>query len=284
MMPVLQMAERSPRFVALANKLDANRKARFKRYTIETISPEKLASVFAGMLSLLSAVAVTAYYGWRRFSEIWCLPPGLLLAMLYVTQAARYEVTLWYPYDLPHLFLFGSACLLVLEGLWIPVFLLFLLDLPVRETAIFLAAVSVAVAWVRGERAKGITVGIAMAAAWFAFRLYIKHRFAGIALNEAGVHVENLRNVLNPSHWPQMMSAFGFLLIPLYLWHRWLSGAQRAFLVGMLPCLAVTLAYGVWSETRIFSEWLMPAAVLLTAEAYCRFNIERLQSPALQAT
>jgi hypothetical protein len=37
-------------------------------------------------------------------------------------------------------------------------------------------------------------------------------------------------------------------------------------MLAALPCLIVTLGYGVWAETRIFGEWLLPAAVLATAE------------------
>ncbi len=282
MMPLLQAAERSPGFVALAQKIDANRHLRHKRYTFETITAQKLASFLAGTVALILTVAVALFYGLRRFPTFWWLPPTLLLVMLYITQAARYEVTLWYPWDLPHALLFGSACLLILEGAWIPVMLLFLVDLPIRETAIFLVPLTLCVAWVRNQRKQGLVLAVLMLAAWIPFRSYILHRFAANPATEMGLHIgENFHNVVNPSHWPQMLSAFGFLLLPLILGNRLLTPSQRAFLLGALPCLIVTLGYGMWYETRIFGEWLLPGAVLLTAEAD-RLFIARSSAPEVE--
>lgn len=267
MMPILQAAQNSPRFVDLAKKVDDNRHLRHKRFPFEPISALKLASLIAGTVALLLTTALALFYGLKRFPNFWWLPPTLMLAMLYITEAARYEVTLWYPWDLPHAFLFGAACLLIFEGLWIPVFLVFLIDLPVRETAIFLMPLSFGVAWVRGQHRQAIAVSIAMLGVWIPFRIWILHRYAANLSTEMGLHLgENLHNVVNPSHWPQMLSAFGFLLIPLIMGNRLLKPSQRAFMLAAVPCLIVTSGYGVWAETRIFGEWLLPAAVLATAE------------------
>jgi hypothetical protein len=114
-------------------------------------------------------------------------------------------------------------------------------------------------------------VSALMLAAWIPFRLYVRHRFAANP-SELGIHWHStLEVILNPLHWPQIASAFGFLLVPLCLANAVLSRAQRAFMAGALPCLLVTLGFGVWPETRIFGEWLLPAAVLLTAEAMAIF-------------
>ena len=107
-----------------------------------------------------------------------------------------------------------------------------------------------------------------MLAAWIPFRFYIQHRFAG-NFSELGIHYKGV--LTNPTHWPQVASAFGFMLIPMCMGNRLLSRPQRAFMLGALPCLLVTLNFGVWPETRIFGEWLLPAAVLMTAEVYQRF-------------
>lgn len=270
MMPIVQLAEDSPGFVALTARVDESLSAH-KRSAFKSVTPEELACILAGLVSLLVSVCVAVAYGLRRFPAMWWLPPALMLAMLYVTQAARYETALWYPYDLPHAALFGTACLLVLEGAWLPVLLLFLVDLPVRETGIFLICVSVTVGWAHGQLKQALPVSGAMLAAWILFRFYIRHRFAANA-SELGVHYNSTLHVLlNPVHWPQIASAFGFLLVPLCLGNRLLSKPQRAFMLGALPCLLVTLGFGVWPETRIFGEWLLPAAVLLTAEIYRRF-------------
>jgi hypothetical protein len=265
MMPVLHLAERSPGFVAFTAGIDRIMAAHQSAF--QNISVEGLASLLTGLVSLLAAVAVATIYGLKRFRAAWWLPPALLLGMLYVTQGARYATALWYPYDLPHTALFGTACVLLLEGAWVPVLLLFLIDLPVRETGIYLAAVCLAVGWARGQIRQAAVVSALMIAAWIPFRVYIKHRFAANP-SELGLHFTTaLAMIRSPVAWPQIASAFGFLLIPMCLASGVLSRTQRAFMVGALPCLLVTLGFGVWPETRIFGEWLLPAAVLLTAEA-----------------
>ncbi len=270
MVPVLRLAERSPRFVAMTARLDRSL-ASHTRSAFKSVSVEELASMIAAMVSLLASVGVAAVYGWKRFRAAWWLPPALLLGMLYVTQCARYETTLWYPYDLPHAALFGTACVLVLEGAWIPVLLLFLIDMPMRETGIFLVPVCLAVGWARGQIRQAAAVSGLMAAAWIPFRAYLRHRYAGNP-SELGIHYHTiLAMIVRPEHWPQIASAFGFLLVPLCLGSGVLSRTQRAFLVGAAPGFLVTLGFGVWPETRIFGEWLLPAAVLLTAEAMALF-------------
>jgi len=266
MMPVLRLAERSPTFVAMTARLDRSF-ANHPRSAFKSVSVEELASMIAGFASLLVSVGVASVYGWKRFRAAWWLPPVLLLGMLYVTQCARYETTLWYPYDLPHAALFGTACVLVMEGAWIPALFLFLVDMPMRETGIFLVPACLAVGWARGQIRQAATVSTLMVAAWIPFRFYLRHRFEGNP-SELGVHYHTiLAMIVRPEHWPQIASAFGFLLVPLCLGSKVLSRTQRAFLFGALPGFLVTLGFGVWPETRIFGEWLLPAAVLLTAEA-----------------
>ena len=91
-----------------------------------------------GFVSMLMMTCAAIWYGHRRFRQFWWLPAMLMLTMFYVTYAARYETALWYPYDLPHFAVFGIACLAILEGAWWPVIILFAIDLPIRETAIYL--------------------------------------------------------------------------------------------------------------------------------------------------
>lgn len=270
MMPVLRMAEQSQGFVALAAKI-AHLMSSHGHSAFKDMTPEILACILAGVASLLLSVSVAMVYGIKQNRQVWWLTPTLLLAMLYVTQGARYETTLWYPYDLPHAALFGTACILIMEGAWVPVLLLFLLDVPMRETSIFLVFVCLAVGWARGQmRQAGIVSGL-MIAAWIPFRFYVQHRFAGNP-SELGLKYHTLlATIVSPIHWPQIASAFGFLLIPMCLGNRLLSRTQRAFMLGAMPGLLVTLAFGVWPETRIFGEWLLPASVLLTAEAMVLF-------------
>ena len=91
----------------------------------------------------------------RRFGALQWLPAVIFLAILYASYAARYEEAYWYPYDLPHMLIFGAACLCFLEGpLWM-FFPLFVLDLPMRETSVFLIVVAVPVSCAAMETAQG---------------------------------------------------------------------------------------------------------------------------------
>jgi hypothetical protein len=275
MMWILRAAKHSAGITAAAQAIDNDLRARHKHSALIGLTPEKLVCMGAGFVSMLMMTCTAIWYGQRRFRQLWWLPATLMLIMFYVTYAARYETALWYPYDLPHFAVFGIACLAILEGAWWPAIILFAIDMPIRETAIFLALVSFAVAWARGERKKGVFLAGSMFALWVPFRLYIARVFAHNG-SETGVHYHRLReSVMNPIHWPQTLSAFGFLLIPLWWGRKRLSRVQRYFLLGTIPCLLATLAFAVWSETRVFDEWILPFAALVTAECATWFSHNR---------
>lgn len=266
MMWVLRLAQRVPAITVAAHAIDHNLQSHHKNSRLVGLTPEKLVCMVVGLASMLTLTCAAIWYGHRRFRKLWWLPATLTLVMFYVTYAARYETTLWYPYDLPHYAVFGVACLAIFEGSWWPVILLFAIDTPIRETAIYLAPVSFAVAWARGDKKQGALLAAAMVALWIPFRLYVNHAFAHNG-SETGIHYHRLRDsLLSPMHWPQTASAFAFLLIPLWWGRNRLSRVQRNFLSAALLCILATLGFAVWSETRVFDEWILAMAVLMTAE------------------
>jgi len=195
-----------------------------------------------------------------------------MLAILYVTYAARYEEQFWYPYDLPHFAIFGVAAVCVLDDLWAAAFLLFLVDVPLRETSIYLLPVLLTVGYSRNKLRPALGWGAAMVVVWLPVRLAIIHRFAANP-SDVGIHWRGMAvSVANPLHWPQIASAMGFLLFPLCLGFKYLNRDQRAFIYGAIPGFLVTLAFGVWYETRIWDEWAIPAAVLLTYQAIAQYK------------
>ncbi len=272
MMWVLRLAQHVPAVAAAAHAIDDSLQRHHKNSRLVGLTPEELVCMVVGLISMLTIICAAIWYGHRSFRRLWWLPATLALVMFYVTYAARYETTLWYPYDLPHYAAFGLACLAILEGAWWPVILLFAIDTPIRETAIYLAPVSFAVAWARGEKKQGALLVGAMIALWIPFRLYVNRAFAHNG-SEAGIHYHRLRDsLLGPMHWPQTASAFAFLLIPLWWGRSRLSRARRSFLQAALLCILATLAFAVWSETRVFDEWILAMAVLLTAECATWFG------------
>ena len=63
-----------------------------------------------------------------------------------------------------------------------------------------------------------------------------------------------------------MASVLGFTLLPIWLSRRRLPANYRIFLWSMLPCLAVTVAFGIWIESRIAIEWSVPCALFAATE------------------
>lgn len=246
----------------------------------ERNSPEKVAFLAAGMGATWAAVGFAAFYASRRTPGIWWFAPALFVYMLYVTYAARSDAQLWYPYDLPHFALFGAAAVCILEGWWLPAFCLFLVDLPVRETSVFLVSPMLMMGYARKRRAPFV-YATAMLLVWIPVRLAISHHFAGNP-TDTGIHSTYwVWLIINPYKWGQWASAFGFLAVPFAWGFKLLTRQERLFVYSAAPALAVTALYGIWEETRIWDEWLLPFAVLFSFQAL-RFLAQSNPSELLQ--
>ena len=268
MMPILRLGGSSSlmrRAAAMVDHAERHQAGRESILCAEVMSPEKLTSVIVGTGCNLAAVFTLFLYG-RRFGAMRWLPPVIFLGILYVSYAARYEQAYWYPYDLPHAMLFGLACLALLEGpIWL-FFPLFLLDVPMRETSIFLILVSLPIFVERWGWKRALGTAAALGVTYLAIRLPIARHFAHNVSETGERFTLNLKNLALPLHWPQMASALGFLLLPIWMGRSGLPHRHRIFLWTMLPCLCVTVAYGIWVESRIAIEWSIPCALLATIE------------------
>ena len=283
MVPVLQAAEASPRFRRLAQRYADS--VTIGSQPIETITVEKFASLCAGIVALLLMMAVALWWSVRRKMQPWWLANVLVLVIASVTLVMRATQNYWYAYDLPHAALFGSAALFAVEGWWLPALLLFALDLPMRETAIFLVPVVAFSMLVRQDGRQGwvraAPVATGMLLVWAAAHHWIARRFAA---NSNEVHPrlqQNLQELFNPFHWPQLFSVGGYLAIFIWLERRRLNRVDRVLLYSAMLCAPVTLYYGVWSETRVWLEWTLPLAALAAAEASARTQQYEPISPDL---
>ena len=253
----------------------------------ENYTPEKLACMLIGVIAVSTMTFASLWYGRRYLRELWWLPGVLTLAMLFTSYSARYEIPFWYPYDMPHFAIFGIACLLVLQDALVPAIILFVADVPLRETSIFLVPIVLAVGYSQNRLRRAVVAACCMTAIWLPVHLWIVHRFANNP-NDTGMHWTRILILfVNPLHWPQLASAFGFLAFPLYLGRRYLARNQQFLLLGTLPCLLTTLVFGVWYETRIWDEWIVPAAALLAtafAGRFCPQEISKDLSPQQTST
>lgn len=231
----------------------------------EGYSAEKVGVALVGLVAMLATVGFAGFWGQRHLPEAWWLPASLFVYMLYVTYAARSQAQLWYPYDLLHFALFGVAAVCILEGSWAAGFCLFVLDLPVRETCIYLVLLMLAMGYVRRQW-RVVPWAVAMLVLWIPFRIYITHRYAA---NDTDVQIQWSywrHALLNPFRWGQMASAFGFLAVPFCFGFKYLTREEQFFVYAAIPGLLVTALFGIWFETRIWDEWLLPAAILMSLQ------------------
>jgi hypothetical protein len=269
MVPVLRWAQRTGWMVRGAARYQVMMVAG-ARYR-EPVTVEKFASLLVGLAAAFVLLGYAVWYGRRRGVGLWWLPSVLLLGILTVSLVVRSEHTVWTPYDLPHTALFGIAVMCAFEGGWLAMLLLFVVDVPVRETSIFLIAVAAPFAFLHWKRLRGGVARVAalivgMAAYWEMWQVMIRRRFEHNPSDTGPRVATNLHEILFPHHWPQTLCVGGYLIIFIWLERHLLSSRERLLLYSTLICAPITLYYGVWGETRIWLEWSLPWAILGTRE------------------
>jgi hypothetical protein len=160
MIPVLRWAEHSGVMVQGAAKYESMMSVASK-YS-EPVSVEKFASLVVGLIAVLAMLGYCVAYSRRRGFEAWWLPSVLMLLILMVTLAVRSEHDVWTPYDLPHAALFGIAVMCAFESEWWLMLALFSVDVVLRETSVYLLAVSIPMSWMawRGVEPRRLRVGV----------------------------------------------------------------------------------------------------------------------------
>ena len=269
MMPILRWAGESPLMRRMAAMYA--RTIFVGSIRTEPITPEKFASMLVGMLAMLATMAGAFWFSRRRGIQPWWLANVLLLAIVCVTTVMRATQNYWYPYDLPHMALFGLAMVFALEGWWVAALACFAMDVPMRETSIFLPLLLGPQLYRQltgrpGQVMKTAAVLGGMLVFWLAVRVPIARRFAH-NINQIGTRGnQNLHDVLFPYHWPQLFSVGGYLVFFVWLERKRLDPDQRLLLWCCVLCVPVVLYFGVWTETRLWLEWTLPLAVMGASE------------------
>ncbi len=293
LMPLFRWAENSTRMQAIASRYADT--VRVGTLYYEPVTVEKFVSLLLGLVSLGAMMLVAFWWSRRHRVRPWWLADVLLLAIMTVTATMRATTNYWYAYDLPHAALFGIGAILALEGFWSGMILCFLIDVPLRETALFsilmLAPVffvqQQAMAEQRQVASRWIRTGALVAGMgvyWAVVRLLIARRFAGNLNLTYPRLAQNVHEILFPHHWPQLFSAGGYLVIFVWLERRRLYAVQRALLYGCAACVPITLWFGVWTETRVWMEWTVPLAVLGAAEAADWMSAREARPPAFTSS
>ena len=250
MVPILHWAESSHTLQAVAARFGANVPQP------ERMSAEKLASMLLSLILLnafgLWTIRASRHLGIRHWWLLW----SLLLVILYISYAARYEQPLWYPYDIPHLVVFGTATVFLLSNRPWPFVAAFAIDAPIRETSVFLIALALIVHF----RAKSWRIAIAACSAiWIFSRIIAQHLYPN------GPHSWNALHwytMIKPWHLPQVFSIVGFLWLPVWLGVKYLTRQERIALYGASAMIFLTFVFATWNETRAWSEWSVLFAIL----------------------
>lgn len=254
MIPLLRWAE--------SNQLLQRMAVRYGMHTplTEPMSAAKLFCIILGIVLILGLGLWTTYYARRLSVRRWWLIWALLLVILYVSYAARYEQALWYPYDLPHLVLFGLATVFILSNRPILFLLCVIPDVFVRETSLFAVLLAL---FVHYRSTVWRIVGAAGLVLWGLSRLLARELYPH---NPYAWSAIPWHRMLMPWHIPQVLSIVGFFWIPVWLAKRFLSDLQRRALYGATALMLYAFYFANWMETRVWSEWSLLFAVLAAVE------------------
>ena len=241
---------------------------RFTRYLnqYEPMTAAKFGCLLLGIVMANALGLLTISYARKLKLRHYWLIWSLLIVILYISYAARFEQALWYPYDLPHMALFGAAtlCLLADEP-WL-FFGFIAMDVFARETSIYLLLAATMVYYRSSTWRSVCALGLVV---------WIGSRFLALHLYPRNIYALNAvrwYHMAAPWHWPQMFSIVGFLCIPVWLGRRYVTQAQQTTLYAATICMGATFFFATWNETRVWLEWSTLFAALAAVELEGAFS------------
>jgi hypothetical protein len=247
MAPVIRIATESRAFLRCYSVLFSK--------TVDTPEDLVVAAVNCASLLLLLPTVVALRRAFHPAPRSSWLAPLLTLLVLSFTYVVRYEQRFTMPYDLLSVFLFTLGLLMIIQRRGWALLLIMLVAAPNRETALFLVPVWFWMEWRERRLASALAYGLIAGAIWVAWRMEINHLLGSAMLYDFQWQ-QNFRTAVNPIHWPQLFSVFGFLAAPMWLLRGYVTDPKlRATWIALIPHLVAALVVGVWRETRIFGEF-----------------------------
>jgi hypothetical protein len=228
---------------------------------VEPFSVFKLTSLIAALICAIGLGIALVLAARRLKVGRWWMPWSLLLVILYVSYAARYEQPLWYSYDIPHMAIFGLATIFLFIDAPVAFLGAVMLDSLVRETAVFAIVLAFGMRWSQTTWKRVLVIafvawGLVMAATRYIYR---DNRYVGMP------RLEQLRYLL-PWHLPQLFSVLAFLPIPVLLARRYLPAMHRRGLYAACLMILATYYFANWVETRAGIEWSTAFAIWAALE------------------
>jgi hypothetical protein len=236
-------------------------------------------------IDVTSVVAALYSARWllRRvgFGRVHALLGSALVALILPFHYLLPPVTRYYPYDLASIAFFSAGVVLLIDERWRVYYPLFLVATLNRETTCFLTLAYVFAASGR-ERPRTIVAHAgAQALIWTAIKVALIAAYG--ANNQAGyvLHLDLFRNRIadnllafrQPGAVPifAVASAFAFLWIPVFTWHRRIRHPFIRRAIWIVPVYFVAMFYvGEMPELRVYGEFIplvAAAALLIAADA-----------------
>lgn len=211
----------------------------------------------------------------------------LLLAVCATTYVMHTVQNFRFIYDLPSLAFFSVAMYLIYQRkhyVWFV--LLFVVATINRETTLLLLPLYMIDAAVTDGRFelrrlfqwRTMAVLVPLAVYWAAWQVAVRWWFYG---NRSEFYPRldwNVKSLLGPQAWPQLLSACGYLLLfVLLMYKRIPDGRLRAWILIVPIWVAFMFSYGILVETRVFGE-LIPLTVCSTALILEELLMARIRS------
>ena len=252
------------------------------------VQPEVIMQGTLNVLCLLVAGMMTTKI-YESSSRRHLLTP-FIYPLLLVVCAATYVMhtvqNFRFIYDLPSLAFFSVAMYLVyFRKHWAWFAALFVVATINRETTLLLlplylidAAVAEGqVKWMRVLRWKPLSLVGVLAAFWFLWQAFIRFWYYG---NRSEFYPRldwNVKSLLVPQAWPQLLSACGYLLLFVVVMRRKIPDKRLKTWLWLVPIwVAFMFTFGILIETRVFGE-LIPFVVCATALISEELLIDRMR-------
>ena len=240
------------------------------------VPPEVLiqAVINVGCLLLTGFLTTRLYQATSRHRLLTPLIYPLVLAAFVATYILHTVQNFRFIYDLPSLAFFTTAFYLLYlrkpAGWFIALFLIATLN---RETTLLLLPLYLYDgALVAGKlhprkllRTERLAVVLPLALFWVGWEIFIRYHFAG---NRSEFYPRinwNVKSLLLPHAWPQLLSTCGYLLPFVLVMRRRLPSPRLRAWLWLVPLwLLFMFSYGILIETRVFGE-LIPLVVCSSA-------------------
>lgn len=195
-------------------------------------------------------------------------------------------------YDLPSLLFFSAALyLLYFRKHWGWFAALFLVATVNRETTLLLLPLFAInegyedgdLNWKSALRPQVLALIVPLAAAWIGWELLVRHIFLHNTSEFYPRFNWNIKSLLTPLAWPQLLSACGYLLLFVCIMRNRISDRRLRSWLWIVPIwVAFMFSFGILIETRVFGE-LVSLVVCSTCLIAEEMIVARMNRPVKTA-